>query len=90
MKLEMVNWYRNDRYQLTPGSYSVTNSYNVSLAPGSKLNIAELVLLKLLQPRHRLIVWLATQNLSWSDLGAGVQCGCRSRGQILRDPNFKI
>ncbi|XP_049360745.1 uncharacterized protein LOC125825449 [Solanum verrucosum] len=61
--LWMVDWYQNDKYKVTKcGTYSVTRRYNVLIGAQTRLWEANLIWTKIMQPKHRFIVWLANQN----------------------------
>lgn len=63
LKTKMTDWYQNDKYKLTKcGTYSVTRSYNALIGAQTSLWEANLIWTKIMQPKHRFIVWLANQN----------------------------
>lgn len=59
----MELWYQNGKYTLIPsGQYSITKNYNAMLYGLERCQVADLVWIKAMQPKHKFIVWLTNQN----------------------------
>ncbi|KAK6787586.1 hypothetical protein RDI58_016111 [Solanum bulbocastanum] len=59
----MQIWYSFGAYLLTPeGKYSLTQSYNTLLGQYASLRMTDLIWTRFAQPKHRFILWLATQD----------------------------
>ncbi|XP_060182634.1 putative expansin-B2 [Lycium barbarum] len=63
MKHRMISWYSDDHYCLnSSGKYSVVGGYEELIGDGAKEPTANLIWTKLALPKHRFILWLATQR----------------------------
>ncbi|XP_060183166.1 uncharacterized protein LOC132613134 [Lycium barbarum] len=63
LKLDMRRWYNADRYNLTPsGKQSIAKGYYDMIGAGQAMETSTLTWSKILQPKHRFILWLAAQR----------------------------
>ncbi|XP_060195151.1 uncharacterized protein LOC132624380 [Lycium barbarum] len=83
----MQSWFMNGRYMLTrDGHYLVASSYRALLQNGGKLECHDLIWGKLLQPKHRFILWLVAQKkLLTKDRMLGMGIVCDSANCVLCD-----
>ncbi|KAL3335812.1 hypothetical protein AABB24_031839 [Solanum stoloniferum] len=63
LKEQMIHWYSRGTYQLSPsGNYSVSKSYITLLGQLPRVKEAELIWNSMMLPKHRMILWIASQN----------------------------
>nr|XP_009762032.1 PREDICTED: uncharacterized protein LOC104214107 [Nicotiana sylvestris] len=63
LKVEMMEWYHNGKYVLTAsGKYSINGSYIALQGDLTRLPVAELIWTSIMQPKHRMILWLAAHG----------------------------
>ncbi|XP_019236486.1 PREDICTED: uncharacterized protein LOC109216760 [Nicotiana attenuata] len=63
LKVEMMEWYHNGKYVLTAsGKYSINGSYIALQGDLTRLPVAELIWTFIMQPKHRMILWLAAHG----------------------------
>lgn len=63
IKLDTTAWYLNDTdLQTSNGTYSVGSSYIALKGNLTRLQVADLIWSRVMQPKHRVILWLVTRS----------------------------